>query len=75
MADTWNYTGHALYRHTDGTTLSQAVKENMGDPVWKTYYWLPGPSEKKKESFEDSQQEGVRSTQEVGLDHSSEEVR
>jgi hypothetical protein len=49
----------------------------MGDPVWKTCYWLPGPSEKKKkeEKIEDSQQEGVMSIQEVGLDHSSEEMR
>jgi hypothetical protein len=46
----------------------------MGDPVWKTCYWLPGPSE-KEEKIEDSQQEGVMSIQEVGLDHSSEEMR
>ena len=30
---------------------------------------------KKKRKFEASQQDGVISTQEVGLDHSSEEVR
>jgi hypothetical protein len=30
---------------------------------------------KKEEKIEDSQQEGVMSMQEVGLDHSSEEMR
>ena len=34
-----------------------------------------GTERKKKEKFEDSQQAGVGSIQEVGLDHSSEEVR
>jgi hypothetical protein len=32
MADTWDHTGHALYRYTDSMTLTQAFKENMGDP-------------------------------------------
>jgi hypothetical protein len=36
MADTWNHTGHTLYRYTDGMTLTQAVKENMGDPERRT---------------------------------------
>ena len=31
-------------------------------------------TERKKKKFEDSQQEGVRSMQEVGLSHSSDEV-
>ena len=35
---------------------------------------LASGTERRKE-LEDSQQEGVRSIQEVGLDHSSEEVR
>ena len=34
-----------------------------------------GTERKKKKEFEDSQQEGVGSIQEVGLDHSSEEAR
>jgi hypothetical protein len=34
-----------------------------------------GTERKKKKEFEASQQDGVMSTQEVGLDHSSEEVR
>jgi hypothetical protein len=36
---------------------------------------LASGTERKKKKFEDSQQEGVGSKQEVGLDHSSEEVR
>jgi hypothetical protein len=34
-----------------------------------------GTERKKEEKIEDSQQEGVMSIQEVGLDHSSEEMR
>jgi HD-like signal output (HDOD) protein len=74
MADTWNYTGHALYRHTDGTTLSQAVKRKHGRSCVENLLLASG-TERKKKKFEDSQQEGVRSTQEVGPDHSSAEVR
>jgi hypothetical protein len=36
MADTWNCTGRALYRYTDSMTLTQAFKENMGDPERRT---------------------------------------
>jgi len=35
---------------------------------------LASGTERKKGKFEDSQQEGVRSIQEVGLRHSSDEV-
>jgi len=54
MADTWNYTSHTLYRHTDGTTLSQAVKENMGDPVLDNLLLVSGTERKKERKKESS---------------------
>jgi hypothetical protein len=55
-------------------TLTQALRENMGDPERKTWFLGPETSGKKKKS-EDSQRKRKASFQEVGLDHSSEEVR
>jgi hypothetical protein len=55
-------------------TLTQALKENMGDPERRTCYQVSEMSVKKKR-HEVSQKEGVISFQEVGPDHSSEEGR
>lgn len=68
------YTGHILYRHTGSMTLTQALKENIGDPERRTYCRHLTRASKKKEEDEVSQKGETISFQEVGLDHSSDEV-
>jgi hypothetical protein len=64
------YTGHALYRYTGSMILTQALKENMGDPERETCRESPETSPEG----EASRRRTLTSFQEVGLDHSSVEV-
>jgi hypothetical protein len=64
-------TGQMLYRYTGGMTLTLASKGNTGDPGRKLSIQVPETSGKKKSEV--SQKEGLLSSQEVGLDHSSDE--
>ena len=73
MAGTWNYTGHALYRYTGSMTLTQALKENMGDPERRTQYQSGNERRKKKTVMAHGRRDNL-SFQEVGLSHSSDEV-
>jgi hypothetical protein len=53
-------------------TLTQALKENIGDPDRRTFGGHRTRASKKK--GEVSRKAEAKSFQEVGLDHSSEEV-
>ena len=70
-----NYTGHTLYRYTGSMILTQALEENMGDPERGNLNRCLETSVPNEPTDEASRSGTEISFQEVGLSHSSEEVR